>query len=196
MGDYILTPVIIVGGLVYILIGIPTLVVCVIDILWAGPAAFISAREAEKYGYDPGEYAKKGALYSLLSFALWRSLMKVMHGEKFDAGYVRTGYMTLFVCWFVTVPFFWALFAMLAFETPTEGDYLTLIWMCVASFVWFASLWTLLRFHRKPVQAPNEKANTLAREVTVERGYIMPILLAKLSILVTVIIFALYFMSG
>ena len=61
---------------------------------------------------QPPRIRQKGALYSLLSFALWRSLMKVMHGSELHAGYVRTGYMTLFDCWFVTAPLLSVLFAM------------------------------------------------------------------------------------
>ena len=190
----IFTPFILVGLLVFIPIGIPTLVVCVIDILWAGPAAFISAREAEKYGYDPGAYAKKGALYSLLNFALWRSLMKVMHGEKFAAGDVRAGYITLFACWFVTVPFTSLIYALGLFGNYAEDrGRLILVWVVISFILWFISLRNLRAFHRERVSVSipdsDNETNKAKDEVSIPRGYIVPFLLAKLSILVTVAIF-------
>ena len=193
MFDSILDLFAFVGLLVLIPIGIPTLVVCVIDILWAGPAAFISAREAEKYGYDPGECAKRGALYSLLSFALWRSLMKVMHGEEFDTGDVRAGYIMLFVCWFVPAPFFSATLAMLAFGSPVDRFDLSFVWTAISFFVWFTSIRKLREFHRKRVsdsfQDSDDETTKAEGEITIPLGYIMPFLLAKLSILITVVIF-------
>ena len=185
----VFTPFILLGLLVFIPIGIPTLIVCVVDILWAGPAAFISAREAKKYGYDPSAYAKKGALYSLLSFALWRSLMKVMHGEAFDAGDVKTGYIILFVCWFVTVPFFSSLVTLFTFsQDAPEVGWFVCAWAIASFAVWFVSIRKLREFHRgralATVQDTSDETTKVKGEVSILRGYIMPIFLAKLSLLI------------
>ena len=189
---------------VFVPIGIPTLVAFIADVVWAVPAAFISARTARENGYDAAEYAGKGAFYSMLSIPLWHCLMKLMRGEEVNASSVKTGYVLLFIGWFVVGPFVNALLTLLIFSSSDRGigvprgeipgaTYFFGIWTIVSLILWIGSIVQLIKAHRlisskkSTPDSDDEAVEPSSGDALIPNAYILPPLLAKLSILITLL---------
>ena len=174
-----------------------TLLVYLADVLWAIPAAIISKRVATENDLDAGFYAKKGFLYAMLSFVLWRYFIRQMRGEPIDENGVRVSYIVMFIGWLgASVGGSFVLALLLVTEGGGISDtsnFLSVVWVLVNAALWFRTLRGLMAHHKASKESLNETgegnavSNTQdkAEDILIKREYLRPVLYSKLSLLCT-----------
>lgn len=175
-----------------------TLLVYLADLLWAIPAAIISKRVATENNLDPGFYAKKGFLYTMLSFVLWRYFIRKMRGEPIDENGVRVSYIFMFIGWLgASVAGSFALALLFATEGRGLSDtsnFLSVVWAVVNAVLWFRTLRGLMAYHKSSKENPDDEtsegnaapnAPDGAEDILPKQEYMRPVLYSKLSLLCT-----------
>ena len=175
-----------------------TLLIYLADLLWAIPAAIVSKRVATENGLDADFYAKKGFLYAMLSFVLWRYFIRKMRGEPIDENGVRVSYIFMFIGWLgASVAGSFALAILLATAggggLSDTSNFLSVVWALVNAALWFRTLRGLMAYHRASREkldetsaenaAPN--APNKAEDILPKQEYLRPVLYSKLSLLCT-----------